>query len=167
MEPSHGFPPISRLDARLLILGSLPGRRSIAEQQYYAHPQNAFWPIMRDVFGIDGDYKYRCDGLLANQVAVWDVLRASVRPGSMDADIRVASSEANDFQGFLQEHQNVTRVLCNGRKAANMFERLVLPSLDAAPEVVCLPSTSPAFAAMRYDTKLRIWRDALTFCCGS
>jgi hypoxanthine-DNA glycosylase len=167
VEPSQGFPPISRLDARLLILGSLPGQRSIAEQQYYAHPQNAFWRIMRDVLGIDGDYEQRCEGLRSKQVAVWDVLRASVRPGSMDADIRVASSEANDFQEFLDKHQHVTRVLCNGRKAANMFERLVLPSLDAAPGVVCLPSTSPAFAAMRYDTKLRIWRDALTLCCGS
>jgi hypoxanthine-DNA glycosylase len=167
VEPSYGFLPISRPDARVLILGSLPGQRSIAEQQYYAHPQNAFWRIMRDVLGIDGDYERRCEGLRSKQVAVWDVLRASVRPGSMDADIRIASSDVNDFQTFLYEHQYVTRVLCNGRKAADMFERLVLPMLDVAPDVVCLPSTSPAFAAMRYDTKRQIWRDALTLCCGS
>lgn len=162
MQHSYGFPPIAQHDARILILGSLPGQRSLAMQQYYAHPQNAFWPIMQDVFGIDGDYERRCEGLCLNQVAVWDVLRASIRPGSMDADIRTDSSEVNDFRRFFHEYQDITGVLCNGRKAADIFERRVLVTLDASPEVLCMPSTSPAYAAMRYDTKLQIWRDALT-----
>jgi hypoxanthine-DNA glycosylase len=162
VEPSYGFPPIARVDARLLILGSLPGQRSLAEQQYYAHPQNAFWRIMRDVFGIDGDYERRCEGLRLKRVAVWDVLRASERPGSMDADIRAGTAELNDFKHFLDKYQGISRVLCNGRKAEELFRRRVVATLDRSPEVLGMPSTSPAYAAMRYDTKLDIWRKALT-----
>src|SRR5210317_1751806 len=99
MAPSEGFAPVARGDARVLVLGSLPGARSIAEQQYYAHPQNAFWPIMRELFMIDGDYAARCDQLRENGIALWDVLRSSVRPGSMDADIQLGSAVANDLRG--------------------------------------------------------------------
>ena len=81
MKQSEGFPPVARADARVLVLGSLPGARSIAEQQYYAHPQNAFWPIMRELFRIDGSYASRCSQLLEHRVALWDVLQSSVRPG--------------------------------------------------------------------------------------
>lgn len=162
MQRSQGFAPIAGHDASVLILGSLPGQRSLAAQQYYAHPQNAFWRIMQDVFGIAGDYERRCEGLRLNRVAVWDVLRASERPGSMDADIRTDSAEVNDFQKFLHKYQCINRVLCNGRKAADIFERRVVVTLDGSPEVFCMPSTSPAYAAMRYDTKLQIWREALT-----
>ena len=164
MERSQGFPPIAAPDARILVLGSLPGTRSIAEQQYYAHPQNVFWRIMKDVFGVEGDYARRCDSLMHHGIALWDVLHSSVRPGSMDSDIRMASATANDFAGFFEQHRRVTRVLCNGQKAGQMFARLVAPELARSLPVEIMPSTSPAFAAMRYDTKLAIWRDALTVC---
>lgn len=162
MEKSEGFPPIAAPDARILILGSLPGRRSIAEQQYYAHPQNAFWRIMRDVFGIEGDYQSRCESLTHHGVALWDVLHSSVRPGSMDADIRMQSATANDFAGFFARHPSVERVLCNGQKAGQMFTRLVVPELDQSLPVQIMPSTSPAFASMSYDAKLQRWGDALS-----
>ena len=162
MERSEGFPPIARRDAQLLVLGSLPGQRSIAEQQYYAHPQNVFWRIMNDVFGVHGDYSERCLALTRCRVAVWDVLRSSLRPGSMDADIDTGSAQANDFAGFLSEHTRIARILCNGQKAAQLFDRLVLPTLVVRPPVCVMPSTSPAFASMRYDVKLRKWRAALT-----
>lgn len=161
MEPSEGFPAIARSDARLLILGSLPGQRSIAAQQYYAHPQNAFWQIMDDVFGIRGDYDARCDALMRRRIALWDVLRSSERPGSMDADIVMQSARANDFESFLREHTGIDRILCNGQKAAQLFRRLVLRTLSTQPTVHVLPSTSPAYAAIRYEVKLRRWRSAL------
>jgi hypoxanthine-DNA glycosylase len=162
MEKSEGFPPIAAPDARILILGSLPGQRSIAEQQYYAHPQNAFWRIMRDVFGIEGDYQSRCESLTHHGVALWDVLHSSVRPGSMDADIRMQSATPNDFAGFFTRHPSVERVLCNGQKAGQMFTRLVVPELDQSLPVQIMPSTSPAFASMSYDAKLQKWGDALS-----
>ena len=159
---SAGFPPIARPDARILILGSLPGERSIREQQYYAHPQNAFWRIMREVFGIDGDYAERCRQLNDCGIAVWDVLRSSVRPGSMDADIRIASATSNDFAAFLDVHSNIRLIACNGRKAEQLFARFVTKQ-GIATELPCigLPSTSPAYAALSFMAKLTAWRDAL------
>lgn len=162
MEKSEGFPPVAGIDARVLVLGSLPGARSIAEQQYYAHPQNAFWPIMRELFGIDGDYVARCKQLIENRIALWDVLHSSVRPGSMDADIRLDSAAANNFQGFLEVHDEVQLIAFNGKKAQQMFARFVdMGSICGDIEQRGLPSTSPAYASMPFSGKLAAWHKAL------
>ena len=162
MTRSEGFPPIERADARILVLGSLPGQRSIDEQQYYAHPQNAFWRIMQELFGIEGDYPERCRQLTDNRIALWDVLRSSVRPGSMDADIKLSSASANDFARFFGEHADIRLIAFNGRKAEQLFARFVTPAgvADSIPRVG-LPSTSPAFASLPFSGKLAAWRDAL------
>jgi len=83
---SRGFPPIAAPDARLLILGSLPGQMSLARQQYYAQPQNAFWRIMGVLFGagLDVPYEQRAGILMANRIALWDVCKTASRPGSLD-----------------------------------------------------------------------------------
>lgn len=125
MTLSEGFPPIARPDARILILGSLPGQRSIAEQQYYAHPQNAFWRIMRELFAIDGEYALRCDQLSSRGIALWDVLHSSVRPGSLDASIRLDGAVTNDFATFFARHRDISLVAFNGRKAEQLFMRNV------------------------------------------
>ena len=162
MKSSDGFPPVARADARILVLGSLPGQKSIAEQQYYAHPQNAFWPIMRELFGIDGDYDARCKQLEAHRIALWDVLASSVRPGSMDAAIRLDSARPNDFRRFFAAHAEIRLVAFNGRKAEDMFRRFVAADcLGDAVLRVGLPSTSPAYAAMPFSGKLSAWREAL------
>jgi hypoxanthine-DNA glycosylase len=162
MERSRGFPPVARADARSLILGSLPGARSIAEQEYYAHPRNAFWRIMRELFDIDGDYKTRCAQLNANGIALWDVLHSSVRPGSMDADIQIGSAAVNDFAAFFSAHPDIRTVAFNGRKAEQLFARFVEPGIKiVGVRRVALPSTSPAYASMPFSGKLRAWRDAL------
>lgn len=146
----------------MLILGSLPGRRSLEAGQYYAHPQNTFWKIMAELAGASGGYDARCAALLRARIALWDVLANSVRPGSLDADIRLASAEVNDFGQFLAAHPGVTTILFNGGKAAQVFRRSVLPGLAAAHmRLFTLPSTSPAYAAMAYADKLAAWRAAL------
>ncbi len=163
MQRSEGFPPVARSDARILILGSLPGQRSIAEQQYYAHPRNAFWPIMNAVFGIDGVYQHRLEQLLEHRIALWDVLHCSVRPGSLDARIKLDSARANDFETFLQEHAEIRLIAFNGRKAEELFHRFVAGA--AAKRNIgttALPSTSPAYAAMPFSGKLARWRRAIT-----
>ena len=144
----------------MLILGSLPSQRSIAEQQYYAHPQNSFWRIMGELVGAKGSYAERCAALVEHRVALWDVLEASARPGSMDADIDLGSAQVNDFSYFFEEHAGIRRICFNGRKAAQMFERFA-PGAAAARDTVILPSTSPAFASMRFEEKLARWRTAL------
>lgn len=162
MEISDGFPPIERPDARILVLGSLPGRKSIAEQQYYAHPQNAFWPIMREVFGIEGDYHHRCIQLRERGVALWDVLESSERPGSLDSDIRMNRSQPNDFAVFFEQHPAIELVAFNGRKAEQMFDRFVDSAITPGTvRQIGLPSTSPAYAAMPFSGKLSVWRRAL------
>ncbi len=162
MDASEGFPPVARHDARILILGSLPGQKSLAEHEYYAHPQNAFWRIMHDVFGIEGDYASRCRQLSENRIALWDVLASSVRPGSMDADIRMESAAANDFASFFTQHAEIRLIAFNGRKAEQLFGRFVTQDVigdDVAR--VSLPSTSPAYASMPFSGKLSAWRSAL------
>lgn len=159
---SQGFPPVSGPGAEFLILGSLPGKRSLEAAQYYAHAQNAFWRIMADTFGISGDYAERCKQLVDCRIAVWDVLASSIRPGSMDADIRIDSARPNDFNAFFSLHGDVKTVCFNGRKAEQLFDRLVLPGLEMNDrQTVLLPSTSPAYAAMSYERKLAHWRGIL------
>ena len=156
---SYGFPPVAREDARVLILGSLPSEASLAAGEYYAHPRNAFWDIMRVIAGAEGDYAARCQALRARGIAIWDVLSSSVRPGSLDADIDMNTAVPNDFEQFLADHQDI-RLLCfNGRKSQQIFQRRVqhiLPELEF--EFALLPSTSPAHAALTVTQKLATWR---------
>jgi hypoxanthine-DNA glycosylase len=159
---SAGFAPLARPDARVLILGSLPGDRSIAAQEYYAHPRNAFWRIMETIFGIHGSYSQRCEELMQHRLALWDVLAESVRPGSLDAKIRVDTAVVNDFNWFLNSHERIGRIGFNGRKAADLFRRFVAPGLPPDKYLTkVLPSTSPAYAGMRFDEKCTIWREFL------
>lgn len=159
---SAGFAPVSGPDAKLLILGSLPGRRSLETGRYYAHARNAFWRIMAALFGAAGDYRQRCDALVCARVALWDVLAESVRPGSLDSAIRMQTAKANDFTTFLAAHPDVKSIAFNGRKAETMFRRLVLPQLATpVPELVSLPSTSPAHATLSVEEKLDTWRRRL------
>lgn len=129
------------------------------EAEYYAHPQNAFWPIMRELFSIDGAYEPRCQQLVNSRIAVWDVLAQSVRPGSMDADICGETAEANDFKTFFSIHRDIRLVCFNGQKAAQLFRKLVdTQRLEVQIQFEVLPSTSPAYAAMPFAKKLSIWR---------
>ena len=117
---------------------------------------------MREVFGIAGEYENRCRQLIENRVALWDVLQSSVRPGSMDADIRLASALPNDFEEFFAAHERIRLIAFNGKKAEQLFSRLVDP-LGVADSIrrIGLPSTSPAYASLPYSGKLAAWRDAL------
>lgn len=157
--PSAGFEPVAAGDARVLILGSLPGQRSIAEQQYYGHPKNAFWPIMRELFGIHGCYEDRLLQLTRRRIALWDVLRSSVRPGSLDSGIRLDTAIVNDFDAFFDAHADLRLIAFNGRKAEQLFRRLAPQDpREGGLETALLPSTSPAYAAMPFPRKLALWR---------
>lgn len=156
---SRGFPPVAREDARVLILGSLPSEASLRAGEYYAHPRNAFWKIMQVIAGAQGGYAARCDALQARGIAVWDVLSSSVRPGSLDADIDMNSAVPNDFEHFFARHEDIRLVCFNGRKAQQIFQRRVQPSLsEPGPGFALLPSTSPAHAALTFEEKLATWR---------
>ncbi len=165
LAPSIGFPPIARSDARLLILGSLPGAASLARQQYYAQPRNSFWPILGALLGFDPalPYAQRAEQLPAHCIALWDVCQSGVRPGSLDSAIQRSSIVPNDFAAFLKMHSDLHAIAFNGRAAENLFRSLVLPTLPASAELryLSLPSTSPAYASLRQADKLARWRALL------
>jgi hypoxanthine-DNA glycosylase len=166
-DAAEGFPPVFAANAEILILGSMPGVRSLERQQYYAHPRNAFWPIMQALCGIDArsPYQQRLDELRAHRIALWDVIASCRRSGSLDQRIEAGSVVANDFAGLLAECRGIRRIGFNGAMAATAWRRHVAPALSgeaAAVSTVRLPSTSPAHAAMSFDDKLHAWRSALS-----
>lgn len=163
MPHIHSFPPLSAPDATCLILGSMPGKASLAAQQYYAHPRNAFWPLLLQLLALPATLPYdaRCAALLQHRIAVWDVLKTCTRSGSLDADIDPASIIANDFAGFFATHPQIQVLYFNGATATNVYKRHVLPQLPSAAAVlprVQMPSTSPAHATLDFDQKLARWR---------
>ena len=165
MKRVHGFPPLACSDARILVLGSMPSRESLARQQYYAHPRNAFWPIITRVLDIEAEhYAERAQLVMEKGVAIWDVFRDCIRPGSLDSAIDEKSAVINDFRGFFTSHPDIDRILFNGAKAESTYLRRVLPDLDGKAAAIPrrrLPSTSPAHAGMRPEDKLAAWRTAL------
>jgi double-stranded uracil-DNA glycosylase len=160
------FPPIADPRARTLILGSMPGERSLAAGQYYAHERNAFWRIMGALIGAGPELPYarRVALLKAHGLALWDVLAACRRRGSLDSNIELTSVRVNAFPEFLARHRHIERVFFNGGTAERLFKTRVVPLLpDQATKLRMqrLPSTSPAHAAMRSDDKITRWRALL------
>ena len=166
MNCVNSFPPLRSPQARLLILGSMPGVASLKAQQYYAHPQNQFWKILGSLLGFDpaSSYEERTRHLAQAGIAVWDVLARCVREGSLDSAIDTASAVPNDFTAFFTDHPTIRRVCFNGMAAESLFMRQVRPHLSGLLmlEYVRLPSTSPAHASIRLADKLTIWSAAIS-----
>jgi len=163
-ERIRSFAPIARRNARVLILGSMPGKKSLEARQYYAHGQNAFWRILGELLGIAplAPYRKRIQALKAARIAVWDVLHSCTRSGSLDAGIDRDSETANDFRAFFRNHRDISHVFFNGGKAAASYARSVLPELDERRlRYIRLPSTSPANASVAYARKRESWRRIL------
>jgi double-stranded uracil-DNA glycosylase len=150
-----GLPPVVGPDARLLILGSFPGVRSLAAGQYYAHPRNQFWPILAALLGEPLPalvYPKRLERLVARGVALWDVVGRCRRAGSLDASIRDAGQ--NDFDALLARVPALRAVAFNGAAAARSSKAF----LERGLATVALPSTSPAHASLGFGDKLARWR---------
>jgi len=158
-----GFPRSASNDARVLILGSMPSRKSLTAHQYYAHPQNAFWPIMAELLNFETGLEYteRLQQLHKHRVALWDVAHTCVRPGSLDSAIEMETVITNDFTGFFTEHPHIGVIFFNGRKAEELYNKLVLAKLPMEIRQIkqfLLPSTSPANAGLSRSQKLGIWK---------
>ncbi len=157
------FPPILGEAPRVLILGSMPSEASLAAQRYYGHPRNAFWPIIELLLGLPpgSSYARRGQALREQGIALWDVISACARPGSLDASIRPETVQVNDFAALFSAQPTIRCIAFNGGTAEGIFRRRVLPTLcdaHAARERLRLPSTSPAHAGLRFEQKLRAWR---------
>jgi double-stranded uracil-DNA glycosylase len=138
-----GLPPVARADARLFILGSLPGDASLAARQYYAHPQNQFWRLVGSVIGQDLPalpYVARLEQLAAHGVGLWDVVNSAVRRGSLDQAIRDANH--NRIEHLVRDFPNLEAIAFNGGTSAAIGRKLV--GTDHALTLIDLPSSSPA-----------------------
>ena len=151
------FEPICADDARVLIVGSMPSVKSLAEGQYYAHPRNAFWPILFDIFGeeLSGEYERKRALICNHHLALWDVAAICEREGSLDSDMR--DVVFNDFDRLFARCPDIGSVLCNGGTAHSLFLK---SGAAGARRVLRLPSTSPAYT-MPFARKLDAWRQAL------
>ena len=161
-ERIFSYEPIADSGCRLLILGTMPSVKSLEEGFYYAHPRNAFWPMMAEILKEpqpkDVGEKKRL--LIRHRIALWDVAGSCVREGSLDSAIK--DVELNDFGPFFQTYPSIEKVLLNGGTAWNLYHRLPKEIVFARP-CVKMPSTSPAYT-MKYERKLAIWREEII--CG-
>lgn len=158
--PEHhatGFAPVANPDARILILGTLPGIASLGQQQYYAHPQNAFWRILEQLFNIPAQaaYHVRCQSAQDQGLAIWDVCHSAQRMGSLDSNIQSNSIVANHIHQLLADCPRIRLIALNGQAAAQLFKKHIRPAPEI--ETIILPSTSPANARLRFEEKLAQW----------
>lgn len=158
----EGFPPIADERATVLILGTMPGEESLKKNEYYGNPRNMFWKIMARLleFEYTAIYEERTRILKNNKIALWDVMQACERQGSLDSAIIDSTIEENDFVSFYSSHLDIRHVFFNGTKAEKEYRKRVLPRLSAEAKGIessRLPSTSPAMARLSFDEKLLEW----------
>jgi double-stranded uracil-DNA glycosylase len=150
------FPPVVDTQARVLVLGTLPGEESLRRGEYYAHPRNLFWPIIFALFGEPpaSNYAQRLAFLMAHRIAVWDVCELGEREASADSTIRL--ERPNAIGRLLDQHPLIRAVAFNGTTARRLYDRHF--ARRAALTYFALPSTSPAHATIDFAAKLARWR---------
>ena len=163
MGVKSGLPPIARSDARLFILGSLPGDASLAAQRYYAHPTNQFWRLLGAAIGEDLqalDYERRLERLAERRIGLWDVIASASRLGSLDQSIREA--QHNRIEHLLRDFPHLQAIAFNGATSASIGRKLI----GASPKdltLIDLPSSSAA-NTRPFDEKLNAWSRLAEFC---
>lgn len=153
------FDPVAPPNARLLILGTMPSVESLRQSFYYAHPRNAFWPILSNLLGgpLPETTQAKKEMLVRHRVALWDVAGSCVRPGSLDSAIREVVP--NDFEALFRRCPGIEKILFNGATAQKLYEKYVgvMPSGCVWAR---MPSTSPAYT-LGFERKLAAWRDGM------
>jgi TDG/mug DNA glycosylase family protein len=157
---SFGFPPVSSPAARVLVLGSLPGRLSLERGEYYANPKNAFWRIVATrIPDLPAEYAARVAASIEHRIALWDVLAAATRSGSLDADIE-DDAIPNNFRAFFHIHPHIRLVCFNGLDPEKLYDRYVIPTLTDVQRAIVrdtLPSTSSSHTGLKFTEKAARW----------
>jgi len=157
------FLAASSSQARILLLGTMPGAASLYQNQYYGHPQNKFWKFMELIFGISRSLPYtqRTKLLTQKGIVLWDVIHQCSRKGSLDSAIKDDSIKLNNFPYLFQQYPQLEAIFFNGQNAANYYKKLVLPNINQnysdLPRLI-LPSTSPANARTPWQDQLEKWK---------
>lgn len=184
IESARSFLPLEGETAHTLILGTMPGQASLSASRYYAHPRNAFWPIMLAIIDSQPpthesvkhyNYDQLCKKIIDQGYAIWDVLACCDRPGSLDSRIVRNSEIPNNIAGLVKRHPELRTIACNGRTAEKLFARHInlptcdLPSISTGAlatgttnhRLCSLPSSSPAMASLTLLEKHQLWADGL------
>ena len=153
------FSPIVNKNCKLLILGTMPGEKSLELQQYYGNRGNQFWKLLFTLLNKEFTHHYadRLQLLKDNNIALWDVLQYCEREGSLDSNIK--NEVANDFNAFYKQYPNITKVLFSSKNAAAYYNKYVGKRDSILYDV--LPSPSGANATMRFEEKLEIWKEKI------
>ena len=158
MDNCKSFKPSIDNNSTILILGSMPGVKSLEEQQYYAHPQNRFWKVMGAICNVPNlyelDYDLKLKTLLNNKIALWDTIKSCKRYGSLDSDIR--NETPNDIKNLLKKYHNVKTICLNGNKSYSAFKKY-FPDLLEKYDCYKMPSTSPANAGYNLKMLINEW----------
>lgn len=155
------FAPIADENCTILLLGTMPGDRSLSLQQYYGHAGNHFWKLIYAIFNtpLNPDYEARKQFLLQQGIALWDVLESCTCEGSLDSNIK--NEVVNDFASFYQEHPLITHIFFDSKKAEEFYLRHVKKSKDKIYHL--LPSPSGANASKTFAQKLEAWKELLLY----
>jgi len=154
------FSPLIDVQSQIIILGSIPGVKSLEKQQYYAHPQNKFWKIIFELLNEEftENYTQRIEVLKKHHIALWDVIDSCERKGSLDSEIK--NEEANQIAELLDKHPNVKAIFCNGGKSYKNLQKLLGKSYKLP--IFLLPSTSPLHT-VSFEKKLEEWKRIVEF----
>lgn len=155
------FEPIINTNCKVLILGTMPGMKSLQKQEYYGHERNAFWKIIYLVFEeqLNHDYSYKKEFLLKHNIALWDVLKSCNREGSSDSNIK--NPIPNNIIELLVKYPNIKSICFNGESAEKLFKRFIIKAIgDINISFNTLPSTSPA-NTIKFERKYEEWKKIL------
>ncbi|MEJ5102586.1 DNA-deoxyinosine glycosylase [Chryseobacterium sp. MYb328] len=157
------FPPLIDDQSEILILGSIPGVKSLEMQQYYAHPQNKFWKIILELLNEEftGDYSKRIEILKKHHIGLWDVIDSCERKGSLDSEIK--NEEANQIAELLEGYPNVKAIFCNGGKSYKNLQKLLGKNYKLP--ILLMPSTSPLHT-ISFEKKFEEWKKVLELLSG-
>lgn len=155
MNRINSFPPIVDGHSKILILGSVPGVKSLQMQQYYAHPQNQFWRIIFHLFDeeFSSDYQQKIELLQRQKIALWDVIESCERKGSLDTEIK--NEIDNNIPQLIENHPDIKMIFCNGQKSYKNLIRILGKEFEIP--ILVLPSTSPLHT-IKFEEKFESWK---------
>lgn len=154
------FPPIVDSNSKILILGSIPGVKSLEKQQYYGHPQNKFWKIIFELCNEEftDSYPERIEMIKKHHIALWDVIDSCERKGSLDSEIK--NEESNQIEELLEQYPNIQAIFCNGGKSYKNLQKILGKNFRIP--IYLLPSTSPLHT-ISFERKLNDWKKIIEF----
>lgn len=155
------FDPISDVDTTILILGTMPGDKSLELGEYYGHSANRFWKIISTITdnNLPLTYNDKKTLLLKTNIGIWDIAHKANRKGSLDSSIE--DEEPNDLDNFIARHKNLKVIAFNGTKSESLFDKYFERKNDL--KYISLPSTSPANTGIDFDSICKLWRQRLAF----